>query len=64
MDRDGNLTGFFRFTDEAGSRLGQDYAASKPQGAFGLTPVAAAFFQACAARACEFSGAAREKPHA
>jgi hypothetical protein len=60
MDRDGNLTGFIRFIDEAGSTLGQDYAALKPQGGFGLTLRAAEFFQACATRACDVSGAARK----
>jgi hypothetical protein len=58
MDRDGNLPGFFRFIDEAGSRLGQDKAVFMPQGGFGLTHVSAAFFQACATRAFGVSGAA------
>jgi hypothetical protein len=60
MDRDGNLTGFFRFNDEAGSRLGQNKAVLKPPGGFGLTLVAAEFFQACATRAFDASGAARK----
>jgi hypothetical protein len=59
MDRDDNLPGFIRFSDIAGSRLGQDKAVLKPQGGFGLTLVAAEFFQACATRVCADSGAAR-----
>jgi hypothetical protein len=46
MDRDGNLPGFFRKRDNAGSRLGQDNAAIKPRGGFGLTFVATTLFQA------------------
>jgi hypothetical protein len=57
MDRDGNLPGFIRFSDIAGSRLGQDEAALTPRGGFGLTLVLAEFFQVCATRACDVSGA-------
>jgi hypothetical protein len=59
MDRDGNLPGFIRFSDDAGSRLGQDKAVLKPWGGFELTLVAAEPFQAYAARACSVSVAAK-----
>jgi hypothetical protein len=59
MDRDGNNPGFFRFSDDAGSRLEQDRAAVKPSGGFGLTRVTAKFFQAWAPRLCAVRIAAK-----
>ena len=46
MDRDGNLPGFIRFSDESGSRLEGKRATLKPSGGFGLTLVTAKVFQA------------------
>jgi len=59
MDRDGNLPGFFRQRDDAGSRLGQDKAAIKPRGGFGLISVSAEFFQAGGSPACAVNIAAK-----